>query len=193
MYCPRCAAQNLDDVKFCRACGTNLETVALALSDQHHPARLSRDKDEEPETEQSWLDKRREGMDGIVKGTGLMGASLLIGIALGLFSNAPDWIIIWAALAGWMACWGFISLVSGIGALAESRFLRRQLGQTTNGDTTPTAQTLSSAAQRMLHDALDVPKPSPPPSVTENTTKPLNKQHQQGRSGIKTGNSILNG
>ncbi|MBA2732993.1 MAG: zinc-ribbon domain-containing protein, partial [Acidobacteria bacterium] len=31
MYCPRCSAQNLDDAKFCRACGTNLETVALAL------------------------------------------------------------------------------------------------------------------------------------------------------------------
>ena len=39
MFCPRCAAQNLDDAKFCRACGTNLETVALALADKYHPAK----------------------------------------------------------------------------------------------------------------------------------------------------------
>jgi hypothetical protein len=185
MYCPHCAAQNLDDVKFCRACGTNLETVALAISGKAHPAKLSRDEDEEPLTEMSWLKKRKEGMDGIVKGAGLMGASFLIGIALGLFSNAPDWIIIWAALAGWMACWGFISLVSGIGALAESRFLRRQLGQTTGGTPAPAVQPLSSADPRMLPDALDSPALSPPPSTTEHTTKPLNKQHHQ--------TSILNG
>jgi hypothetical protein len=180
MYCPRCAAQNLDDVKFCRACGTNLETVALALSDQHHPAKLSKDEDEKPETEKSWLEKRREGMDGIVKGTGLMGASLLIGVALGLFSNAPDWIIIWAALAGWMACWGFISIVSGIGALAESRFMRRQLGKTASGSTAPAAQPLSSGHQVMLPDALDT-HALPPPSVTEQTTRPLTKQHQTSK------------
>lgn len=185
MYCPRCAAQNLDDVKFCRACGTNLETVALALSDQQHPAKLSKDKDEELETEKSWLEKRREGMDGIVKGTGLMGASLLIGVALGLFSNAPDWIIIWAGLAGWMACWGFISLVSGIGALAEARFMRRQLGQTTGEAAAPTAQPLSSADARILPDSLNTPKLSPPPSVTEHTTKPLNKQHQQASNTMR--------
>jgi hypothetical protein len=178
MYCPRCATQNLDDVKFCRACGTNLESVALALSDQHHPAKLSEDEDEEPEHAKSWLERRKEGMDGIVKGTGLMGASLLIGVAFGLFSNAPDWIIIWAALAGWMACWGFISIVSGIGALAESRFLRRQLGQAADGSAAPMAQQLPSTDSRMLPDAMENPKLSPPPSITEHTTKPLNKQHQ---------------
>ena len=32
MYCPRCATQNLDGAKFCRACGTNLEARLLANS-----------------------------------------------------------------------------------------------------------------------------------------------------------------
>ena len=179
MFCPRCATQNLDDVKFCRACGTNLETVALALSDQYHPANLSKDEDEEPETEKSWLEKRREAMDGIVKGIGLMGASLLIGVALGLFSNVPDWIIIWVGLAGWMACWGFISIVSGIGALADSRFMRRQLGQAPGGTAALTDQPLSSVDPKMLPDTSAIPMLSPPPSITEHTTKPLDKQHQQ--------------
>ena len=31
MYCPRCAAQNSDDVKFCRACGADIRLVAQAL------------------------------------------------------------------------------------------------------------------------------------------------------------------
>ena len=179
MYCPRCAAQNLDDAKFCRACGTNLETVALALSDQYHPSRLSEDQDEELKPEKSWLEKRKEGVDGIVKGTGLMGASLLIGIALGIFSNAPDWIIIWAGLAGWMACWGFISLVSGIGALIESRFLLRQLGQPASGTSAQTSQALPTNDLGTLPETLATPMLFPPPSVTEHTTKTLNKPHQQ--------------
>src|SRR5258705_4453569 len=32
MYCPRCAAPNNDDMKFCRACGENLTVVAQAMS-----------------------------------------------------------------------------------------------------------------------------------------------------------------
>ncbi|HZG51923.1 MAG TPA: zinc ribbon domain-containing protein [Pyrinomonadaceae bacterium] len=31
MYCPRCAAQNLDDAKFCRACGADIRLVPQAL------------------------------------------------------------------------------------------------------------------------------------------------------------------
>jgi hypothetical protein len=179
MYCPRCAEQNLDNVKFCRACGTNLETVALALSDQYHPSKVSEDIDEELKPEKSWIEKRKEGVDGIIKGAGLMGASLLIGIALGIFSNTADWIIIWVGLAGWMACWGFISLVSGIGALIESRFLLRQLGQTASGTSAQTPQALPANDQRMFPDTPVTPLLSPPPSVTEHTTKTLNKPHHQ--------------
>ena len=176
MFCPRCAAQNLDDVKFCRACGTNLETIALALSGKHKLSR--RGKDKALKTEKSWVDRRREGMNRIVQGSGLLGASLLIGVALGLFSNAPDWIIIWAALVGWMACWGVIEIVSGIGALADSRFLQRQLGQTTGETLTTTAQALSSGGQVMLPEMSPVtttPTLSQPASVTEQTTQPLTK------------------
>ena len=37
MFCPKCATANSDQGKFCRACGTNLETVALALAGQLPP------------------------------------------------------------------------------------------------------------------------------------------------------------
>lgn len=42
MFCPRCAAQNLDDAKFCRACGTNLETVALEVAVEASPSFFAR-------------------------------------------------------------------------------------------------------------------------------------------------------
>src|SRR5688572_9652651 len=123
MYCPRCAAQNLDDAKFCRGCGTSLETVALALSGQYHRA------DNSGELPKDWLAVRHEGVQRLIRGTGLLGASLLIGIALGLFSNTNDWIMIWLVFVGWMAAWGVISLVSGIGSLAEAKFLQKRIEQ----------------------------------------------------------------
>ncbi len=32
MYCPKCGAQNAEDVKYCRVCGVNLSLVPKALS-----------------------------------------------------------------------------------------------------------------------------------------------------------------
>jgi hypothetical protein len=170
MYCPRCAAQNLDDAKFCRACGTNLETVALALSDQYHPATKGMDQES---AEKSWLEKRSQGTSSVFKGVGLLGASLLIGVALGLFSKEPDWIIIWVGLAGWMACWGFISLTSGIHALVESKFLAQQLKQKTANE----AVQSSSIDDPMLLPSAHTTKRLPTrPSVTEGTTELLPNQ-----------------
>jgi hypothetical protein len=188
MYCPRCAAQNPDETKFCRACGTNLETVALALSGRPLPAEPSeKDKAATPQStgksklekrREALLETRREGFHKIVQGTGLLVASLLIGLALGLFSNAADWIIIWVGLAGWMACWGVISLTSGIGAITESRFIPRQLEQKVGGTTAPIARPLTADEPEMLPEASATLKLSPPPSVTEDTTEPLSKRHQ---------------
>ena len=89
MYCPRCATQNLDGAKFCRACGTNLETVALALA-QLDPAQSNKHAAKNPKASKNKLEKRSEGLTKIVRASGLIGASTLVGVALALFSNAPD-------------------------------------------------------------------------------------------------------
>lgn len=172
MFCPRCAAQNLDDAKFCRACGTNLETVALALADKYHPAKSERGKSQDPF--ESWLETRKEGVNTIVKGIGWLVSSLLIGVALGIFSNTNDWIIIWAGLAGWMAVVGIFSIFSGTAALMESRFLRRQLGEL-SGATRPPSPPLPAGERIMINDAVATSILPPQTSVTEHTTTRLIK------------------
>ena len=174
MFCPRCAAQNLDDAKFCRGCGTNLETIALALSGQFPIAR----SDDEEHAAKDWLAVRHEGVQKLIRAIGLLGASLLIGVALGLFSNTNDWIMIWLVFVGWMAAWGVISLVSGIGSLAEAKFLKKRLEQ-------PSMRSLPHAHTDMVTGELATSRFVPlPTSVTEHTTKSLS-QHRptQEKSG----------
>ena len=172
MFCPRCAAQNLDEAKFCRACGTNLETVALALADKYHPAKRESGGAQDPFA--SWLETRRKGVNKIARGTGWFVSSLLIGVALGLFSNPPDWIIIWMCMVGWMAVLGVISMVSGTAGLMESRFLRRQLGQPSSAANAP-VQPLLTGDRVMMNDPLTTPMLRPQSSVTEHTTTRLIK------------------
>lgn len=170
MFCPRCAAQNLDDAKFCRGCGTNLETVALALSGRHPIAR----PDDEDHPAKDWLAVRHEGVQRLIRGIGLLGASLLVGTALGLFSDTNDWIMIWLVFVGWMAAWGVISLVSGIGSMAEARFLKKRLEQVSMRSLPP-AYTERETGE--LPTSKFVPLPT---SVTEHTTKSLS-QHRPAR------------
>lgn len=160
MYCPRCAAQNLDDAKFCRGCGTSLETVALALSGQYQPAANS------GEFSKDWLAVRHEGVQKLIRGIGLLGAALLIGVALGLFSDTNDWIIIWLVFVGWMAAWGVISLVSGIGSMAEAKFLQKRTEQSQE-------HYLGGRSKEFVTAELPPAQPGMPLSVTEHTTRAL--------------------
>lgn len=173
MYCPQCGAQNTDDTKYCRACGTNLGVVNLALSnpDQLVTAAL-RNKGKD------WLAKRREGISTLIKGSGLIGASALVGLALGLFSNTNDWIFVWLGLASWMACWGIILWSQGINKLIESRFMRREL-ESASQETERITLELASGGGKALGttnaDASATTKLAQASSVTEHTTELLNK------------------
>ena len=122
MFCPRCATQNTEDTKFCRGCGTNLANVNLVLSD---PQQLSTAALEKVASISSV--KRRDGISKLIHGTGYIGASTLVGVALGLFSNTNDWIFVWLGLASWMACVGIIQWSQGINKLIEARYLSAEL------------------------------------------------------------------
>jgi hypothetical protein len=176
MYCPRCATQNLEGVKFCRSCGTNIEAVALALAGRPDAAAVSRG-DAKNSTARTGLEKRSEGLKKIVRATGLLGSSALVGAALALFSHEPDWIVLWVVFAGWMACLGMISLTSGVAALIESRLLlktERAGSQLSSGDSATWL-----VESQATTTALATPELSGPPSVTEYTTKTLGKRRPQ--------------
>jgi hypothetical protein len=162
MYCPRCAAQNLDDAKFCRGCGTSLETVALALAGQYQPAANMEGYPKD------WLSVRHEGVQKMIRAIGLLGASFLIGVVLGLFSDTSDWMIIWLIFVGWMAAWGVISLVSGIGSLTEARFIRKRMEQSQE-------HYLPGRTRDFITAELPSSRPGMPVSVTEHTTRALSK------------------
>jgi hypothetical protein len=173
MYCPRCAAQNQDESKFCRACGTDLEAVALALSAK--PPAAQRPGKSKKKPEKTWIEKRTEGAKSIVYGAILLTLSLLIGVAMGLFSNEDDWIIIWLIFVGWLAAWGAFALAEGIGAIIESKLMQRQINeQSTPLSLKPSDYRVSAIDEKPeIIEALPL---QPAQSVTEHTTEPLGQK-----------------
>ena len=131
MYCPQCSTANASNVKFCRSCGTHLETVALALGGKTS-ATLSEDNREQKPA-QHWAEKRIESVSRVTRGSILLTVSLALGIPFRLFMpstfDAP-WIIIWAVFFGWMAVWGGIEMAQGISSLIESKSRLRLMGLT---------------------------------------------------------------
>lgn len=125
MYCPHCATPNTDSAKFCRVCGTNLEAVGLALSDNRSfpiksagTAELTGNYD--------WLAKESAGKRSTVQGSVLLGVSLLIAMAAFIATRGRFvWFPIWTVFFGWVAGWGAISLALGLGRLIEAREMLR--------------------------------------------------------------------
>lgn len=176
MFCPRCASQNADGTKFCRACGTDIEIISLALADQPTSASVSKDKDKKPIVVENWLGKRAKGVRNTFQGAILLGAALLIGIALALFSGKDDWIIIWTIFFGWMAGWGIVSLALGVGTVMELRTMLRGNDSIAGGSIATTAKQLTAAGDLgILADASTSPELLSSASVTEHTTEPLIK------------------
>lgn len=178
MYCPQCATQNAGDVKFCRSCGTELEAVALALSGKSvQPVKPGTDKSV-PQTTQDWLEKHIEGVSGIIRGSILLGVSLLIGVALGLFIpstfDAP-WILIWMVFFGWMAVWGGIETAYGISGVLEAKSRLRLMGLIGKQSAVDasTQQSLSGGEPTKIMNPSAAFRPSAPVSVTEGTTRQL--------------------
>src|SRR5262245_10491075 len=163
MYCPQCATANPADVKFCRSCGLELESLASALtkSSAKKPGKA------EPTTEE-WVDQRIKGVSGITRGGILMAVSLFLILPFALFLPATfdaPWILIWTVFFGWMTVWGGIEVAYGLSSLLESksklRYLR-EAGQAMAMDANH-PEALTGESQR----------PAPRGSVTERTTRQL--------------------
>lgn len=178
MYCPKCATPHADDVKFCRACGTELEAVALALSGKSAKPAKSQKRKSEMVTADDWLEKRIESVSGITRGSILLVVSAIIGAAMMLFipsSFDAPWIILWTVFFGWMAVWGGIEIAYGLSGVleAKSRLRLVELKNLTL-DATPNPAQLLAGGEITRNTNPFATTRQPPVSITEGTTRHLN-------------------
>ena len=163
MYCPECATPNVDLAKFCRLCGTNLEALGLALSDNRSLATQSVTTGKLIGND-DWLTKESAAERKVVEGSVLLGVSSLIAIiAFFVTRGRFAWFPIWTVFFGWLTCWGTISLAFGLGRLIEARSMLRRLH--------PRSETPS------LFDKDNAVRTPLPPSVTEHTTRQLEQKN----------------
>jgi hypothetical protein len=159
MYCPKCAAQNLDEAKFCRFCGSNLSLVPQAMT-----GRLP--EPEEPDR-YDWRRGRRRWRKPTIQGgirqisIGL--AFLIIAIALSLTKERNGM---------WMLIPAFILLGKGIGQIMSLKYGEGTARSQRQTEPQPFRQT----SMREAPNTQELAPPTdsvrvPPPSVTEGTTR----------------------
>ena len=156
MFCPKCAAQNVEGARFCRACGADISLVPQALAGNLPAVR--------PDDEEEHSGKRRKepptvekGVQHILGGVGFV----LVAIAIFLFAPAGR---IWFF---WMFLPAFSMFGRGIAAIMQARRGRAEaLPPARDYEAVPPPR---RASELPAHD----PAAYVPPSVTENTTRHL--------------------
>lgn len=200
MYCPRCAKEDLAGTKFCRDCGTDLETVVQALEgkllppakvgqdsgDKSHgwdaPNKGWEDRYNNPQTTEDWLRKHGAGVNFMARGATLLVAVLLIGVIIfSLFGISFLPIVISAGIFGSLGLWGLAYLAEGLGAVLQSRSMLRgsePKGIKLNANS-PAGLSVTGDLRR-ISDVTIAPEPHHRSSVTEDTTARLDNQPRHG-------------
>lgn len=167
MFCPKCATQNIDGARFCRACGADVSMVPMAMSGQLPQAppqpmpdiysgrgrRLRRP----PSYESAW------GSIG-------MGIAFAV-ISLMVFKFAPAGNIWWF----WMLIPAFSMSFKGVGQLARIRAGGQQaLAPPPAHVVAPSIPPAPARAEFVPYNTSELMPP--PPSVTEGTTRHLGQE-----------------
>jgi hypothetical protein len=162
MFCPKCAAQNLEGASFCRVCGANISLIPHALSGQLPAAREN--EDVELQGRAGRKQRRREpSLENACKNFFQGIAFLLISVALAFSRMGHGW---WF----WMLIPAFSMMGTGVAqyirlkesqkrSLPADTFRPQSLGSSRQAEAFPTRATGELVA--------------PPPSVTEGTTRHL--------------------
>jgi len=172
MFCPRCAADNLDDAKYCRACGADIHLVSQALTGMlpaeavkvdGKPGNKSKKKDDEGKL----LEK---GMENVFVGL----AFLLIFLGGLFYMRGAFFLWVWFIIPA-LACFG-----EGLGQLLRSRREQRLLMARARsgelGAAEPPALYASPQPARTLAAPDTAEMIESPFSVTEATTRHLNSR-----------------
>jgi hypothetical protein len=162
MFCPKCAAQNVDGASFCRVCGANISLLPQALSGQLPDTR----KDEDTDAGACFTGRRgrrKPALDSAFRNAFMGFAFLVIAIALGFSRMGTGW---WF----WMLIPAFSMMGSGVAQyirLKESQkraYLPSAMGQPAMAP----PRTVNTFPARNTGELVP-----PPPSVTEGTTRHL--------------------
>ena len=168
MYCPKCGTDNINDARFCRACGTDISAVpmvltgqltAASLTDQIEPSKTKRGK-RKKEYIPTWEDAMSSFFTGI---------AFLVIFTLGLFFMRRAFMI-W----GWFIIPALACVGSGLGKIVQ---LQRQKDH--HAQLNP-PQPVNLISQQ--HRVAELPPRNttefmtPPPSITEHTTRHLGEE-----------------
>ncbi len=196
MYCPKCAAQNIDDAQFCRACGANISLVSQALSGNPPAASIVPPLAPMIEMQGFDLRNRRKDNQPLSNERGIrhffMGVGFLfVAICLALFSEhgQNDW---WY----WMLIPAFSLMGGGVAEIIRCKQNTRSAmpsEQTALSPEQPAAQAIPPASQMNQVAARNTAEMAPPPSVTEGTTRHLGSEAatQHFDANVKTSNENL--
>lgn len=165
MFCPRCGAQNTDEAKFCRACGTDISLVPQAVTGQL-AARLVDD-------EEDWRGghrrrDRRKGPPSIERAVRsfIMGLAFIF-VAFAVLSWAPAGRLWWF----WMLIPAASMIADGISTYIRVAESRKRLAPSTYVPARPAVPPPARASALPPRDTGEIIQP---PSVTEATTRHLN-------------------
>jgi hypothetical protein len=166
MFCPVCAAQNLEDAKFCRACGQDISLVPQAVSGQL-AARLSAADDLTPHGRRRSRRERRDGPPSIERAVKnlFMGVAFIF-IAFFVRTWAPAGNVWWF----WMFLPAALMLADGVSTFARLSSERKHPAPNTH---TPPQPAVAAPRRAGALTPADTGEMIPPPSVTEGTTRHL--------------------
>lgn len=175
MFCPKCGAKNLEDAKFCRACGADIHLVPRALAGSLPEAAGKKEKKaKEPPT----LEKGFENVFG--------GIACLVIFVLGLtYFPGYFWISVWFIIPG------LEHVGKGIGQIIRARQNPRALDAAAEAGALTAARpdALPAPTTNMLADAGAAPgaptNEIAPPSVTESTTRSLGAEPRRASGGAR--------
>lgn len=170
MFCPRCAAHNIDDAKYCRVCGADISLLPQVLSGQTNADLMGTD---ETAIEERVKRRRRKGRDKdkpptlekAYENIGVGIAFLIISVMVARFMPGGRFWWFWMLIPA-LACVG-----EGIGQLTR---LRRE--KELEGKSEPLLTESREAYVRNLPPRNTSEILMPPPSVTEGTTRHLNPE-----------------
>lgn len=176
MYCPRCAVQNVDDARFCRACGADISLIPQALTGRLPERYVAPATDDELEGRSARRRKRKEkekeppsvekGVESVIVGVGFT----LVALSIWLFAPAGQFWFFWLLIPA------FAYYGEGVSMMMRARRERQDAlpPYATTMDEIQRAPRLNQLPPRDTSEMLTTPS-----SVTEGTTRHLDAHRQE--------------